>query len=237
MRRLEAPALAATLLFAAGIVAAQQTGPFVTNYTVQWRGMQAGTSTFTFRQQNGELWSYESRSSPRGLFKAFLPANLTQHSDMRIGDAGVQPLRYRADDGTAATKRDIDLQFDWQKLRVTGTSEDRPIDEPLEAGVQDDLSVQIALIHELAAGRTPAGFKTFNNRGLREYQYLRVGEETLQTPLGAVATIIYSSQRAGSNRVTRYWCAPSLGFLPLKAQQKRGERVEWTMDIRSLTRS
>ena len=39
MRRPEAPVLALTLLLAAGIAGAAQTGPFVTSYTVQWRGM------------------------------------------------------------------------------------------------------------------------------------------------------------------------------------------------------
>jgi hypothetical protein len=211
--------------------------PFETNYAVQWRGMQAGTSSFSFKRQESDQWTYESRSSPRGVFKAFLPDSLTQHSQMRIDDAGVQPLRYRADDGTSATKRDIDLQFDWPQLRVSGVSEDQPVAAPLVAGVQDDLSVQIALMLELSRGQTPASFKTFNDRGLREYQYRREAEETLQTPLGAIATVVYSSQRAGSNRVTRYWCAPSLGYLPLKAQQKRAERVEWTMEIRTLSRS
>jgi len=236
MTRLETLTAAVALLLLASGALATDLLPFETSYAVQWRGMQAGTSRFSFKHQDGDQWTYESRSSPRGLFKAFLPDNLTQHSQMRIDDAGVQPLHYRADDGTPATKRDIDLQFDWQQLRVSGISEDQPVDAPLVAGVQDDLSVQIALMLELSRGQTPASFKTFNDRGLREYQYRREAEETLQTPIGTIATVVYSSQRAGSIRVTRYWCAPSLGFLPLKAQQKRGDRVEWTMEIRTLSR-
>jgi hypothetical protein len=36
--------------------------------------------------------------------------------------------------------------------------------------------------------------------------------------------------------VNRYWCAPARGFVPLRAQQKKGDDVEWTMEIQSLTR-
>lgn len=240
-RRFELLIVALALAAGGARVAAQPAPvalvPFESSYAVQWRGMSAGTSHFTFRHLDGDTWSYESRSAPRGVFRAFLPSEVSQHSEMRISASGVQPLSYRADDGTASRKRDIDLQFDWRQLRVRGTAEEQPVDALLQPGTQDDLSVQIALMQALANGNTPASFVTFNQRGLREYQYRRESEATLQTPLGAIATVVYSSQRVGSNRVTRYWCAPSLGYLPMRAQQLRGERIEWTMDIRSLTRA
>jgi hypothetical protein len=140
------------------------------------------------------------------------------------------------DDGKRSGDRDIDLVFDWDRLRVTGTAARQAIDEPITAGTQDDLSIQISLMVELAGGHTPSMIKTIGDRGAREYRYAREGTETLQTPLGAVETVIYRSERSGSPRVTRYWCAPSLGYLPVRAQQKRLDDVEWTMDIRSLAR-
>jgi hypothetical protein len=36
--------------------------------------------------------------------------------------------------------------------------------------------------------------------------------------------------------VTRFWCAPSMGYLPLRIEQKRADSVEWTMDILSVRR-
>ncbi|MBV8784741.1 MAG: DUF3108 domain-containing protein, partial [Gammaproteobacteria bacterium] len=56
------------------------------------------------------------------------------------------------------------------------------------------------------------------------------------TPMGAVPTIIYRSERANSPRVTRFWCAPQRGFVPLRVEQKRGDDVQWTMQITALKR-
>jgi hypothetical protein len=36
--------------------------------------------------------------------------------------------------------------------------------------------------------------------------------------------------------VTRFWCAPSLGYIPLKVQQKRNDEIEWTMQVQSVQR-
>jgi hypothetical protein len=70
----------------------------------------------------------------------------------------------------------------------------------------------------------------------REYRYRREGTESLATPLGQVDTVIYSSQHPGSPRVTRFWCAPAMGYLPMRVEQKRLDKVEWSMEIRSVKR-
>src|SRR5437588_11808024 len=89
---------------------------------------------------------------------------------------------------------------------------------------------------ELLRGHTPEHFSLLNKDAVREYRYVREGEATVQTPFGKVATIIYRSERENSPRVTRFWCAPWRGYVPLRVQQKRGDDVEWTMEIQSLTR-
>jgi Protein of unknown function (DUF3108) len=234
-----APLCGATLLCGALLqasAAATQLQPFEARYQMVLRGMTVAESTMKLSTTGGDQWTYSAISEPRGLARLIAPHAITQVSDMRMSAIGIQPLHYVGDDGKASKDRDIDLHFDWEKLRVTGTAAAASVDEPISAGTQDDLSVQVALMFELANGRTPATIKTYGDRGAREYKYSREGKETLQTPLGAIETIVYRSERSGSPRVTRYWCAPSLGFLPLRAQQKRLDDVEWTMDIRSLQR-
>jgi hypothetical protein len=70
----------------------------------------------------------------------------------------------------------------------------------------------------------------------REYRYQREGAQTIDTALGRIDTVIYSSQHPGSPRVTRFWCAPTLGYLPMRVEQKRIDSVEWSMQIQSLKR-
>jgi hypothetical protein len=119
---------------------------------------------------------------------------------------------------------------------MSGVYEDTKIDMPLPPGIQDDLSVQVALMAELLKGRTPEKFVLLSGNSVREYQYARDGEETLVTPVGTVKTVIYSSEKQGSPRVTRFWCAPSLGYLPLRVEQRKDNQVQWIMQIQSLKR-
>jgi hypothetical protein len=114
--------------------------------------------------------------------------------------------------------------------------EKKPVDETVPADTQDDMSIQIALITAMARGQDSGTFHTYGDRSLREYHYRADGEELLHTALGDVLTRIFITERSGSPRTTRYWCAPALGYLPLRVQQKRLSDVEWVLEIRSLKR-
>lgn len=212
-----------------------QLKPFEASYTWVWRGMTVAVSSLRLEHQEGNKWVYRSKSEPRGMGRLF-SERPTQESVLEITDAGVHPLSYRADDGTSATKRDANVTFDWEHHRVTGVYEDAKVDIPLPPGIQDDLSVQIALMVELLRGHTPDKFSLLSGNSIREYRYSREGEETLTTPMGTIPTVIFRSEKQYSPRVTRFWCAPSLGFIPLRVEQKRKDEVEWTLQVQSVKR-
>jgi hypothetical protein len=88
----------------------------------------------------------------------------------------------------------------------------------------------------LLAGRVPEHFQLIDQNTVREYHYTREGEESLSTPLGKIDTIVYRSQKTGSPRVTRFWCAPSRGYIPMRVEQKKGDDVQWTMEVQSIKR-
>ena len=75
-----------------------------------------------------------------------------------------------------------------------------------------------------------------DGNSVREYRYSREGEESLTTAAGKVDTIIYRSQKTGSPRVTRFWCAPSQGYIPMRVEQTKGTEVQWTMQVQSVHR-
>jgi hypothetical protein len=221
-------------MLGATAAAADELKPFDASYDWSWHNMTVAVSTLHLERQ-GDKWVYSSKSEPRGIGRMF-SERPTQESVMKVTDAGVRPLTYKADDGTAATKRDANVVFDWEHNRVTGTNEDAKVDMPIPPGIQDDLSIQIALMVELLRGHTPEKFALLSGNSVREYNYSRDGEETLTTPLGTIQTVIYRSEKQYSPRITRFWCAPSLGYIPLRVQQKRKDDVEWTMQVKSVKR-
>ena len=74
------------------------------------------------------------------------------------------------------------MKYDWDKGRVTGVYEEDKVDLPLTAGVQDDASMQIAMMVELLRGRTPDRFTLLNKDAVRQYRYTREGEATPANP-------------------------------------------------------
>ena len=236
LRSCLAAAFGATLwlLALAQPLRAAELRPFEASYAWIWHGMTVAVSRLTLEQQD-DTWVYRSASEPRGIGRLLAERPKTV-SVLRATDAGVQPLSYEADDGTGSPKRTVKLRYDWQTGRVTGTYEQAHLDLPLGPEVQDDSSAQVAMMLELIRGRKPDHFALVDKSGVREYRYRREGEETLETALGRVATVVYASERANSPRVNRYWCAPEHGFVPMRVEQKRADEVQWTMEIQSLRR-
>jgi hypothetical protein len=210
--------------------------PFKVTFDVKWRGMGAGTSMLELTRKNATEYTYRSSNTARGVFRLAVPDTVTQTSDFTVVDGKVRPSSYTGDDGSSDTARDVSLKFDWSAGRVTGVAEDKPVNEPIEPGVQDSLSVQIALMCALASGQTPTSFKLIDKDKVKDYQYTSEGSATLDTPLGKLETVIYKSQREGTTRLTRMWIAPSLGYLPVRAEQIRKGKQELQLTLKSVER-
>jgi hypothetical protein len=233
LRRIAIPAVLAALSVG-GYASAEELAPFEASYAWSWHGATVAESTLKLERRGGNTWVYSSTSEPRGLGRLY-PLHPRLSSVLRLTDHGVEPQNFHADAGSE--DRDANVDFNWESGRATGTYEGVKLDLPIKPGVQDDLSVQIALIVDLLHGRTPDTLWLIDKNSVRDYHYQREGTVTLDTPLGSVATVIYSSQHTSSPRITRFWCAPSLGYLPMRVEQKRIDKVEWTMEIRTLNRN
>lgn len=230
----------AALLLGARCATAEELQSFEATYAASGHGL-GGTSVVRLTQTGPQEWLYSSTEEPHGILRLLLPSKIVSESRLRIDANGVVPLSYRADDAAGRSSRGVDIQFDWDKNRITGTDQGQAIDMPLQPGVQNDLSVQVALVYQLLHGVTPTGFLLYDKSGIRNYAYSRDGAEVLDTPMGKIATIVYRSQKDGSPRVTHFWCAPSLGFVPLRAEQRKlssdgGSSQEWLLSADAVKR-
>lgn len=225
-------ALGATL-WSAAAAGADELKPYQATYRGIWHGMTVAVSDLRL-ENSGDTWTYSSKSEGRGLGRLASGLSPDQTSVAKVVGDGIQPQSYRSGGGDA--RHSIDLKYDWQTKRLTGNYEGTKVDLPLAPAVQDDGSVQLALMSELLAGKTPDKFQLIDRNSVREYQFTREGEATLKTPLGDVPTVIYRAQKKYSPRTTRFWCAPGKGFIPMKVEQTKGDDVQWTLQIESLKR-
>jgi hypothetical protein len=207
--------------------------PFRATYIAEWKGMTAASSTVELRHSGPDTYTYSSVNTARGLFRMAFPDALTQISTFRIVGERVVPLTYR---GIDEKERPIDLNFDWDKKRVTGTAKERSVDLELPDGAQDAMSLQIASLRNLASGKLDASVWMIDANKLKQYDLRLDGNARIDTELGGLDTVIYVSRRANSDRFTRTWVAPALGYLPVKAESVRGKKVEVTLLIQSVER-
>ena len=207
--------------------------PFRATYVAEWKGMSAANSTVELKHVDGDIYTYSSVNTARGMFRMAFPDALSQTSTFKIVDGRVVPQLFG---GMDEKERPINLTFDWQKKRVTGIAKEKPVDLELPEGTQDAMSLQIASLRNLASGNLKGTVWMIDANKLKQYELVLEGNARIETALGELDTVIYSSKRANSDRLTRTWVAPTLGYLPVKAESIRGKKTEVTLLIQSVDR-
>jgi hypothetical protein len=208
--------------------------PFKASYSITYRGVSAGSAEVELQSLADGRWSYQQRSQPRLIFRPFVSAE-PERSIFSVQGGHILPQKYSAGDEAQSGDDATELNFDWVRGRVTGVAERKHVDLPTQAGLLDTMSVHVALMHELLAGNPPQRFVLVDEDEIKEYNFTAEGTATLRTAVGEHRTVIFRSNRPGSRKSMWYWCAPDLGFLPLKVEKREGKEVVFSMAVKSLT--
>jgi len=209
--------------------------PFTATYAVSYRGMGAGTLQMQLQRdaQSGH-YTFETRVKPSLLARFAISRDAIERSVMEITHEGVRPLRWQADDGKTDGKDDGVLSFDWSQGSVSGEYRGAPVAFATEAKLQDRQSIQVQVMTDLLRGQDPGALPMVNDEQIRQYTYTRGASTTVDTKLGKVEAVLYESTRAGSNRVSRVWHAPSFGYVAVRAEQVRKGKVETVLTLIAL---
>jgi hypothetical protein len=228
--------LLAALAPAAGAQTASESGlaPFAAHYVADWKGISVASSEIQLKlgAEPGQ-YVYNWSITARGILRLAYSDDLVQTSWLSVSDGHVRPNKYSGRQGSST----LDLNFDWQGKRVTGTSEGKPVDLKLADGTQDVMSIQVEVMLDLQRGNLPKTFQIIDKDQLKEFNYTEEGTAKLKTAIGNLDTVIVTSRRAGNNRILRMWFAPSLGFAPVQAERSRDGNIEFAIRLKSFDRS
>jgi hypothetical protein len=227
--------IATVLLVTAARADAILPKPFTATYEVTYRGMRAGRLTFKLsREEATGRYIYETTAEPSMLARIVISSAAVERSVMEIGPDGVRPVHWQVDDGKSGTSKDGNLQFDWTRMLATGKVEDKPIELPLEPGLQDRLSIQIDVVTTLLRGKEPGTIPLIDNNKIKRYDYAKKETTTIDTELGKLDAVVYESTRQGSDRQSRFWMVPKMEYLAARAEQIRKGKVETVMILQSV---
>lgn len=208
--------------------------PFTATYEVTYRGMRAGQLTFKLSRDDATgRYTYETTAAPSMLARLVISSAAVERTVMEIGPDGVRPVEWHMDDGKSGTAKDGSLHFDWTRNVATGEIEGKKIDLPLQPGLQDRLSIQIDVVTSLIRGEEPGDIPLIDGTRVKHYRYAKKETTSMDTKLGKVDTVLYESTRQGSDRQSRFWMAPDMEYLAVRAEQVRKGKVETVMTLMS----
>jgi hypothetical protein len=218
---------------------AHELKPHVINFAVAFKGIGAGTIELRLARELGGLWRYETRPQPSMLARMIVSASSLERGTFALGAAGVEPRSYVLDDGTPKRTRDeVSLDYDRAAGRVRGYARGEPLDLPLVPRLQDPLSIRAALQSDLLAGREPGEYPMVDGRNIETFVYRKAGPAKLKTALGELDTVVYTSSRKGADaraKTWKYWFAPSLGWVPVRIEQRDADGPRLVFTVRSVT--
>ncbi len=171
----------------------------------------------------GTEFRVDSVARPKGMARLLVRGETREVARFQLYEGTVRPLHYLYRQRTG-DKKDYELTFHWEERRVR---ERHSGDEwSLEAGAQDTLSSQFAIMHGLAQGERSFRFTLVDEDGPDdEYHYMVVGQEPVETPAGTFdATKVRQMRDDPDSRHMVFWLAEELGYLPVQSEERRNGR-------------
>jgi len=207
--------------------------PYVARYNVKYHGLSGGDIEFTLRQNGDGHYTFGSQLFPNFIGGLFASDEAHDTSEFVLSGAVVRPLSFRSEDGTDGTEKDLSCDFDWETRQAKGIFRNHPFTLALTDGIQDRLTVQLTASLALQAGHDPGTISMYDRDEINTYHITRQGTEHITVKAGKFDTVLLKSESDSSSRVTRYWYAGKLNFIPVRAERLTKGKVDIVMELRS----
>lgn len=203
--------------------------PFSANYTADWKQVPvSGSASRSLVQLADGRWQLDFKAS-------MLVASLSERSTLRQQQDSIVPLAYRLERKGLGKGKQVELDFDWSQKQVLGNDRGTPVRFALNSGIQDKSSYQLALQHDLAAGKRSMSYQVIDGDELDTYDFRVLGEETVRTQAGLLDAIKVERVRdpTQSSRKTVLWFARDWDFLLVRLHQVEKDGKEYQIMLKS----
>jgi hypothetical protein len=223
------------LLFALALFSlptlAAELKPFSASYTADWKQLPiSGTAERNLQRLDDGRWQLSFEAS-------MLVASLTEQSTFRLENNAFLPLTYRYERSGLGKGKEVEQDFDWSAKQVLGNDRGTAVRFPLNLGLQDKSTYQLALQHDVAAGKKSMSYQVVDGDEIETYDFRVLGEEVVRTKAGLIDAIKVERVRdpTQSNRKTILWFAKDWGHLLVRLHQVEKDGKEYQIMLKDGT--
>ncbi|GAB7533080.1 DUF3108 domain-containing protein [Pseudomonas sp. 3A(2025)] len=224
------------LLFAAALLAlptsqAADLQPFSASYTADWKQLpMSGTAERSLQAGADGVWNLNFKAS-------MVIASLSESSTLKVDKDVMVPQTYHFERSGLGKSKKVDLVFDWSTKFVTGTDRNDAIKLPINRGVLDKSTYQLALQHDVAAGKKSMSYQVVDGDELDTYDFRVLSSEKVDTKAGQIDAIKVERVRdpTQSKRTTVLWFAKDWDYLLVRLQQVETDGKEYNIMLQDGT--
>ena len=218
------------LLFAFALLAlptvhAADLQPFSASYTADWKQLpMSGQASRSLESTGNGVWKLSFKAS-------MMIASLTEESTLTLDKDTLLPQSYHFERGGLGKAKKADLDFDWTAKMVTGTDRGDAVKIPLNRGMVDKSTYQLALQHDVAAGKKTMSYQVVDDGEVETYDFRVLGTEKVDTKAGKIDAIKVERVRdpTQSKRITVMWFAKDWDYLLVRLQQVETDGKEYNI--------
>jgi hypothetical protein len=226
--------LLSMLVGALAPAAPMQFDRFVASFVLKAFGTTVGRSEWRLVPTENDQFLWESRSETAGAGALIRNVYVTERSESQVHGDSFRPLVYRYDRYARNANRKVQVTFDWNDGIVLNTAGGHTWRMSVPVGTLDKLNYLLALMRDLADGKRSMQYTIADGGRLKNYDLRAIGRETLETALGTLETLKIRRLRHADDREATLWCAPALGFLPVKLEHRDRDGRLVSMYIESI---
>ncbi|WP_223455948.1 MULTISPECIES: DUF3108 domain-containing protein [unclassified Pseudomonas] len=218
------------LLFACALLAlpfaqAADLQPFSASYTADWKQLpMSGTAERSLEKTSDGKWKLSFKAS-------MMIASLSEESTLTPDKDTLLPESYHFERGGLGKAKKSDLDFDWNTKVITGTDRGDAVKVPLNRGMLDKSTYQLALQHDVAAGKKSMSYQVVDGNDVDTYDFRVLGSEKVDTKAGKIDAIKVERVRdpTQNKRITVMWFAKDWDYLLVRLQQVETDGKEYNI--------
>ncbi|MBB3102267.1 DUF3108 domain-containing protein [Azomonas macrocytogenes] len=189
--------------------------PFSVTYTADWKQVPvSGSAERKLEHRPDGSWQLDFSAS-------MMIVNLTESSVFRTEGNDLLPQSYAFKRGGLAKSKTVNHIFNWNAKQVTGSDNGDPVSLPLNRGLLDKSTYQVALQKDVASGKQSMSYQVIDVDEIDTYDFRVLGEEKVETKVGQIDAIKVERVRdpTQTKRQTILWLAKNWNYLLVSLYQ------------------